>query len=223
MNLLKISSVVDGTKVEGIGYVKNHSYKWKLAIESVVCSIAQVPEKFFDITGRAYRIDTNRKVSVHSLPTYENYKDAIIYKINSISPGAPPIAKIIYDYAMESKGRLGSLELTVNNSEYNSLTLAKLLKAAGYTVMSDGIIKSSGGVIQYYYPLDKLTKIIVGDKDGSTYDYDYTFPVYEILDENIIAYISNVEIDYNTPTSSDLITYNENHAMTDLISDLGLD
>lgn len=223
LNLLKISSVVDGTKVEGIGYVKSHSYKWKLAIESVVCSIAQVPDKFFDITGRAYRIDTNRKVSVHSLPTYENYKDAIIYKINSISPSAPPIAKIIYDYAMESKGRLTSLELQVENSEYSSLSLMKLLKAAGYTVLSDGIIKSPGGVIQYYYPLDKLTKIIAGVKEGAVYNYNYSFPAYEILDENIIAYISNVEIDYDAPTTSDVINYNENHAMTDLISDLGLD
>jgi hypothetical protein len=46
----------------------------------------------------------NRKVSVHSLPTYENYKDAIIYKINSRTKTAPPLAKIIFDYAMEEKG-----------------------------------------------------------------------------------------------------------------------
>ena len=75
-----------------------------MAIESVVCSIAQVPDRFFDIKGRSYPIDVNRKVSVHSLPTYENYKDAIIYKINSRTHGAPPMAKIIFDYAMEEKG-----------------------------------------------------------------------------------------------------------------------
>ena len=40
LDLLKISSVVDGTSVEGIGMVGNHNYKWRLAIESVVNSIA---------------------------------------------------------------------------------------------------------------------------------------------------------------------------------------
>lgn len=113
MDLLKISSVVDGTVVEGFGYVKNHSYKWKLAVESVVKSIAQVPDRFFDIKGRQYPIDINRKVSVHSLPDYENYKDAIIYKINSKTHGAPPLAKIIFDYAMESKGELRILNFSL--------------------------------------------------------------------------------------------------------------
>ena len=104
LNILKISSVVDGTEIYGFGYVKNHSYKWKIAIESVINSIAQVPDRFFDIKGRSYPIDMNRKVSVNSLPDYENYKDAIIYKINTKTKGAPPLAKIIFDYAMEEKG-----------------------------------------------------------------------------------------------------------------------
>jgi hypothetical protein len=37
-------------------------------------------------------------VSVHSLPDYENFKDAIIYKINSSSHySIPDIPKLIYD------------------------------------------------------------------------------------------------------------------------------
>jgi len=73
-----------------------------MAIESVVKSIAVVPDRFFDITGKSYPIDWNRKVSVHSLPDYENYKDAIIYKINNRGKFVvPPLAKIIYDAAME--------------------------------------------------------------------------------------------------------------------------
>jgi len=101
-SLLKISSVVDGTDIRGFGSVKNHTYKWKMAIESAVKSIAVVPDRFFDITGKSYPIDWNRKVSVHSLPDYENYKDAIIYKINNRGKFVvPPLAKIIYDAAME--------------------------------------------------------------------------------------------------------------------------
>jgi hypothetical protein len=98
LDILKISSVVDGTNISGNGVVRGHTYRWKMAIESAVKSIAQVPDRFFDVKGVAYPIDVNRKVSVASLPDYENYKDAIIYRINSHYPIAPPLAKIIFDY-----------------------------------------------------------------------------------------------------------------------------
>ena len=72
-----------------------------------------MPDRFFDINGCSYPIDINRKVSVHSLPTYDNYKDAIIYKINSRTKLAPPLAKIIFDYAMEEQGSLEFVSLEV--------------------------------------------------------------------------------------------------------------
>lgn len=102
-DLLKYSSVVDGTDIKGFGIVHNHTYKWKIAIESAVKSIAVVPDRFFDIKGRSYKIDQNRKVSVTSLPTYNNYKDAIIYRINTKSSLEPPRAKIIFDDAVEQE------------------------------------------------------------------------------------------------------------------------
>lgn len=101
LGLLKISSIVDGTNIKGMGIVRNHSYKWKMIIESEVKSIAVVPDRFFDVKGRSYTIDQNRKVSVTSLPTYENYKDAIIYKINTCAASQPK-AKIIFDDFMET-------------------------------------------------------------------------------------------------------------------------
>lgn len=101
MDILKKSSVVDGTNVTGNGIVKGHTYRWKMAVESGVMSIAQVPDRFFDVKGVSYPIDWNRKVSVSSLPDYENYKDAIIYKINTNQGVETPKAKIIFDDAME--------------------------------------------------------------------------------------------------------------------------
>lgn len=101
MDILKKSSVVDGTKISGNGIVRGHTYRWKMAVESGVMSIAQVPDRFFDIKGVSYPIDWNRKVSVTSLPDYENYKDAIIYKINSFQDVETPKAKIIFDDSME--------------------------------------------------------------------------------------------------------------------------
>jgi hypothetical protein len=70
LELLRISSIVDGTKVNGIGMVGSKTYNWKMAIESAVKSIAVVPDRFFDVNGRAYSIDWNRKISADSLPTY---------------------------------------------------------------------------------------------------------------------------------------------------------
>lgn len=77
------SDVVDGTRVQGVGQTLDRSYRWRLIIESRVRSIAQVPDRFFDIQGRSYPIDWNSKVSVFNgeAPAYSNFKDAIIYKI----------------------------------------------------------------------------------------------------------------------------------------------
>ena len=101
LDLLLKSSVIDGTEVKGHGIVQGHSYGWKMAIESEVKSIAVIPDRFFDIKGKSYPIDQARKVSVSSLPTYVNFKDAVIYRINNLTPLAAPDAKIIFDDAME--------------------------------------------------------------------------------------------------------------------------
>ena len=97
MDLLAKSSVVDGTVIKGHGIVAGHTYGWKMDIETGVLSVAVVPDRFFDIKGRSYPIDQARKVSVANLPTYSNYKSAVIYKINSQSQVDAPHAQIIYD------------------------------------------------------------------------------------------------------------------------------
>lgn len=189
-----------------------------MAIESVVCSIAQVPDRFFDIKGRSYPIDVNRKVSVHSLPTYENYKDAIIYKINSRTHGAPPMAKIIFDYAMEEKGQLVNFTLTLTGQEKSSMTFAEAWQAAGNLIHADGILEEivSNESSNYYYPLDSLTrKVRYTEKDEDTYNYTIETRLYQILDQDIIDSMTPETVDANS-LSSDKITYAENHAMTDL-------
>lgn len=128
LDLLKISSVVDGTKINGSGVVRNHTYRWKMAIESAVKSVAQVPDRFFDVKGRSYPIDWNRKVSVASLPTYQNYKDAIIYRINSCLPVIDPAAKIIFDSNMPYTGS-GSYNL-ICFADAPKITLGALMQDA---------------------------------------------------------------------------------------------
>ena len=129
LDLLKISSLVDGTKITGSGVVRNHVYRWKMAVESAVMSIGQVPDRFFDVKGRSYPIDWNRKVSVASLPTYENYKDAVIYRINSSTPVIPPAAKIIFDSDMPTTGQ-GTYHLAYFSDSPNKITLGYLLQHA---------------------------------------------------------------------------------------------
>lgn len=78
------SSVVDGTKVGGFGYVNNHSYKWIMKIESGAKSIGVIPCKIFDYNGRSYKVDTG-KILVSEMPTQssgEEYKFSVIYLIN---------------------------------------------------------------------------------------------------------------------------------------------
>ena len=101
LDLLLRSSVIDGAEISGHGIVQGHTYGWRMAIETRVKSIAVVPDRFFDIKGRSYPIDQFRKVSISSLPDYVNFKDAVIYKINSKSDLTAPKAEIIFDDAME--------------------------------------------------------------------------------------------------------------------------
>lgn len=129
LDLLKISSLVDGTKITGSGVVRNHVYRWKMAVESSVMSIGQVPDRFFDVKGRSYPIDWNRKVSVASLPTYENYKDAIIYRINSNTPVITPAAKIIFDSNAPTTGQ-GTYHLAYFSDKPDKITLGYLLQNA---------------------------------------------------------------------------------------------
>ena len=62
------SSVIDGTKIDGFGYVKNRPYHWYMKIESGAKSIGVVPNKIFDNGGKAYKVDTS-KIVVSEMPT----------------------------------------------------------------------------------------------------------------------------------------------------------
>lgn len=227
LGVLKISSVVDGTDVRGNGIVGNHSYRWKMAIESAVKSIAVVPDKFFDINGRAYPIDQNRKVSAHSLPTYENFKDAVIYRINNKTKHCPPpVAKIIYDLAIQDSTKNNKHEILnykITNAKYSRATLAELLKNSvenTYTVYQNGIVAKKDNGKNQYVPYTPLTTVIDGTKtvaeDGGSVTYSYEGKIYaeplttKIPEEQLVEY--NEDILNNT-----LITYLQNHAATDLI------
>lgn len=78
--LLK-SNIVDGTKVQGFGYVKNRTYKWKMYIESDVKSIAVVPNKFFDVYGRSYPIYQNRAIGVRMPSQTDEFKLEVVYSL----------------------------------------------------------------------------------------------------------------------------------------------
>lgn len=98
-DFLITSDVVDGVRAQGVGQTLDRNYRWRLVIESRVRSIAQVPDRFFDILGRSYPIDWNSKVSVFNVeaPTYSNFKDAIIYKIGAINERNDLKPFIIFD------------------------------------------------------------------------------------------------------------------------------
>ena len=226
-DLLKISSVVDGTDIRGFGSVRNKTYKWKMAVESAVKSIAVVPDRFFDVKGNAYTIDWDRKVSVHSLPDYENYRDAVIYRINNRGKfQVPPLAKIIYDAAMEDQGTLveQKLEKTVEVAQAPIITLAKLLKDLDYTVYENGVILKDD---TYYVPLRNLdTQIQATRTDSSdkiSYKYETTEILYKIKSdselEKKLKNISLIELEEDVGTT--LRNYLWNHKVDVLKNDSG--
>lgn len=80
--IIKNSSILDGTKIEGFGYANyNRGYRWKMYIESDIKSIAVVPDRFFDIYGRSYPIFQNRAIGVRIPSQSEEFKIEIIYDI----------------------------------------------------------------------------------------------------------------------------------------------
>lgn len=80
--ILQHSSIIDGTKIDGFGYFQNHSYRWEMAIESDIKSIAVVPEKFFDIYGRSYPIAKKTAIGIRMPSQTDEFKMEVIYKIN---------------------------------------------------------------------------------------------------------------------------------------------
>lgn len=81
--ILSKSSIIDGTEVNGFGYVNNRTYKWRLAIESNIKSISQIPNKFFDIYGKSYKIADKQTITVKSpSSSKDDFKYEICYKIN---------------------------------------------------------------------------------------------------------------------------------------------
>lgn len=112
-DFLITSDVVDGVRAQGVGQTLDRNYRWRLVIESRVRSIAQVPDRFFDLEGRSYPIDWNSKVSVFNgeAPAYSNFKDAIIYKIGAINEKNDLKPYIIFD-AFSADSSNSSVEIS---------------------------------------------------------------------------------------------------------------
>lgn len=114
LDTLTKSEIVDGTRIQGTGMVSGKSYRWRLIVESGVRSVAQVPDRFFDTTGRSYPIDWNSKVSVFNMeaPAYGDFKDAIIYRINAKDDEISPKPYIIFDAWMDDHFKNEEQDLT---------------------------------------------------------------------------------------------------------------
>lgn len=123
MDLLKKSEVVDGTKIQGTGSVLGHYYRWRLILESGVRSVAQVPDRFFDVEGRSYPIDWNSKVSVFNgeAAAFSNFKDAVIYRVGAAQQDLKAKPYIIFDAWMdiaEHKQNVGKDEIAESLQKY---------------------------------------------------------------------------------------------------------
>lgn len=125
--ILSKSSIVDGTKVKGFGYIGNKTYRWRLGIESKIKSIAQIPNKFFDIYGKSYPVAERTTITVKS-PTsnLDDFKYEVCYRINPDDGEVltKPKATIIIDKTTATKAPSASEDYT----KYDDLKVAKYLK-----------------------------------------------------------------------------------------------
>ena len=142
-NFLNKSEITDGVRIQSVGQVNGHSYRWRLIIESGVRSVAQVPDRFFDLKGRSYPIDWNRKVSVFDgeAPTASNFKDAIIYRIGDSGNITNPHPYIIFDGWMDNHGT-GTDGATISLQEY--LTDYNFNAKTEIKDSNDGLVRSDG-------------------------------------------------------------------------------
>lgn len=101
------SEVVDGARVGGFGYVRNRVYKWKMYIESDVKSIAIVPDRFFDVNGKSYKISQAKAIGVNT-PSQDtpDFKVEIIYSINPVE--------------QSEEGTIINNSIIINNNTSNS-------------------------------------------------------------------------------------------------------
>lgn len=76
------STIIDTVDIRGDGTCHGRVYKWKMAINSAAKAISQIPDRFYDESGKMFNIDMNSKVTIFNLPHYVNKKVALIYKIN---------------------------------------------------------------------------------------------------------------------------------------------
>lgn len=133
------SEVTDGVKVTGTGAVNGRNYRWRLIIESGVRSVAQVPDRFFDTTGRAYPINWNSKVSVFNgeAPTSSDFKDAIIYKIGEPGQTIRLNPHIIFDAYQDETGKDG---ITMSLQQYLTTYGANLNTIVSESSPEDSLI-----------------------------------------------------------------------------------
>lgn len=248
LELLRISSIVDGTKVNGIGMVGSKTYNWKMAIESAVKSIAVVPDRFFDINGRAYSIDWNRKISADSLPTYQNYKSAVIYRINTTSNFVvPPIAEIIFDNEMQNRCgieqvvKFNAAALLQQDGTYN---LFKLLEKTGAFyekgvvggTVTDGVLTMStvtgnpttdANKIHFVLcPKDRTIKVQNGQiVERPKYDeatgLDISIRVFTLNTYGITKYLNDDVGSLASDIENTLVKYLQNHATTNMFDFAG--
>lgn len=245
LELLRISSIVDGTKVNGIGMVGSKTYNWKMAIESAVKSIAVVPDRFFDVNGHAYSIDQNRKISADSLPTYQNYKSAVIYRINTTSNFVvPSIAEIIFDNEMQNRcGKEQTVKFDASDflTEEGTYKLFDILIKTG-AFYEKGVVtglvddnnvitlapingKPSANEVHFVLcPKDRIIEVgnngqIINRPQGDeATDLDISLRVFTLNDYGIEKYLNNDVGVLASNIENTLTKYLQNHATTNMFT-----
>lgn len=183
LGILLNSKVVDGTDVCGHGYVNNHTYGWKMQIESDIQSIAVVPDRFFDVNGNSYKINQNSQVWVNNNLGLDS-KFNIIYDINPLFIGQKsPTANVIIDMKKDPDYQSLGINLTTIPNEIQENTA----KPINTTKIDNSI------PVEY---AEKLYINVDNDNNYQAYVYGRPFKRIDVWTKTDLLALANKVKDY---------------------------
>lgn len=154
--IIRNSKVVDGTKVSGFGYVGNRTYKWNMAIESDMKSIAVVPEKFFDVYGNSYPISKKTSIGIKTVSSgvengVDDFKYEVFYAIGA--PRNPELSDVTYLVleVEESLSENFSVSDITKKTYYIEVTQMNFYDGAAYdwSIKGKVYIEEDGKLVDY--------------------------------------------------------------------------
>lgn len=224
--IIRNSKVVDGTKVSGFGYVGNRTYKWNMAIESDMKSIAVVPETFFDVYGNSYPISKKTSIGIKTVSSgvesgVDDFKYEVFYAVGE--PKNPELSDVTYLIAKVQESSDGKFSVSTTEEKIYYIKVSQMYFYAGeaydWSIKGEVYIDKDGK-LELYGTLDNIMyskEKGYGEINSGTWDEIISFSLKnsEALMHFKIPETDNVEFHYE-PFPNIIILEDKNVTLEEL-------